>query len=115
MTREELRIKWEMHIKMFRTSGEKAVPWCEANQVSRKQLYIWMKRFDASATARTTFLPIQVTCDSQPVPLSLESLKPASSETLRIRIGAAVIEVQAGFEPGLLREVVRALEVDSVC
>lgn len=115
MTREELRIIWEMRIKMFRESGQKAIHWCEANQVNRQQLYIWMKRIDASATARMTFLPVHVNCESQPEPLSSEPLKLASSETLRIRIGAAVIEVQAGFEPGLLREVVRALEVDSVC
>jgi hypothetical protein len=110
MAREEIRMKWEARIAAFHASGEKATNWCKANQVNRRQLYSWMKKLDASSSAsaavkRASFIPVQVTPEAKPEP----------SNCLRIRIGAAVIEVDSGFQPALLREVVRALEADPVC
>jgi hypothetical protein len=108
MGRDEIRMKWETHIKAFRASGQKATHWCKANHINRRQLYAWMKKLDGSSSAppkRTAFIPVQVTPET----------KPGSSSCLRIRIGVAVIEVDAGFEPVLLRNVVRALEGDTLC
>lgn len=109
MNREEIRMQWESRIQAFHASGEKIAPWCKANQVNRQQLYAWMKKLDASHPSpslhQVTFIPVQMTTEALPT----------WSPCLRIRIGAAIIEVNAGLEPALLREVVRALEVDSVC
>jgi hypothetical protein len=110
MAREEIRMKWESRITAFRASGEKATNWCKANQVNRRQLYAWMKKLDASSSAptavtRALFIPVQVAPET----------KQELSACLRIRIGAAVIEVDTGFHPALLREVVRALEDDHLC
>lgn len=115
MNRAELQVEWESRIQKFRASGEKAIHWCKANQINRQQLHIWMKRLDATSRVRTTFLPVQMTNELKPEPLMSESSQPERSSCLRIRIGAAIIEVDAGFEPGLLREIVRALEADPVC
>lgn len=115
MNREELRAHWEARIQRFRSSGEKAKQWCTANQVNRRQLSVWMKRLDAASMSRTTFLPIELANEQMPELDLPEAAQPAPPGYLRIRIGTAVIEVEAGFEPGLLREVVRAMEVDPVC
>lgn len=108
MAREEIRMKWESRVAAFRASGERATDWCKANQVNRRQLYAWMKKLDTSLATtfvkRATFLPVQVNPEARPEP----------SGCIRVRIGAAVIEVDAGFHPPLLREVVRALE-DELC
>lgn len=108
MTREDVQKKWEAHIAAFRSSGERATKWCKVNQVDRRGLYTWMKRLSGSSTAAatakpTTFVKARVTPEPVPQP----------SACLRIRIGAAVIEVDAGFNPDLLRNVVQAL--DAVC
>jgi hypothetical protein len=65
-----------------------------------------MKRLSASSTSSiaakpTTFIKAKVTPEPEPEQYAC----------LRIRLGAAVIEVDAGFNPVLLREVVQALEV----
>ncbi|WP_171689496.1 IS66 family insertion sequence element accessory protein TnpA [Paenibacillus germinis] len=108
MARENVQKKWEAHIATFRSNGEKATKWCTANQVNRRQLYNWMKRLSGSSAASTvakstTFLSVEIAPEAEPE-------EPAS---LRIRLGAAVIEVEAGFNPALLRDVVRALQ--TVC
>jgi hypothetical protein len=109
MGREDIRAKWEARIQAFRASGQKATHWCEANQINRRQLYAWIKRLDpASSSARVKpakFIPVQVTPDA----------KLESPSSLRIRVGSAVIEVELGFEPALLREVVHALEAIPSC
>ncbi|MBN2982663.1 IS66 family insertion sequence element accessory protein TnpA [Cohnella algarum] len=104
MAREDVQKKWEERIAAFRSSGEKAARWCKANQVDRRGLYTWMKRLSGSSPAAVksaTFVKAHITPEPEATP----------SACLRIRIGAAVIEVDAGFNPTLLRDVVQALEV----
>lgn len=109
MGREEVRVKWEARIQAYLASGEKATHWCKANQINRRQLYAWIKRLDAAPSSPqvkpATFIPVQVTSDA----------RSAFSSSLRIRIGSAVIEVESGFEPVLLRKVVHALEQGPSC
>lgn len=112
MSNEEKRIEWEAHIKACWASGETVPRWCAIHHINRRQMYYWMRKLNAR---RTTFLPVQFMGEAEPESLALESVSPGLPNGLRIRIGTVVIEVDAGFEPGLLREVVRALEVDPVC
>ncbi|HUC90397.1 MAG TPA: hypothetical protein VMS09_00035 [Paenibacillus sp.] len=105
MAREDVQKKWEDRIAAFRSSGEKASRWCKANHVDRRGLYTWMKRLSASSNSSTaakptTFIKAKVTPEQEP----------KQSACLRIRLGEAVIEVDAGFNPALLRDVVQALE-----
>lgn len=109
MGREAIRMKWEARIQAFRASGQKATHWCNAKQINRRQLYAWIKRLDASSPSpsgnRTAFIPVHMTSE----------VKPEPSSSLRIRIGSAIIEVEAEFEPALLRKVVHALEAGPSC
>ncbi|WP_139787254.1 IS66 family insertion sequence element accessory protein TnpA [Cohnella massiliensis] len=107
MAREDVQKKWEARIAAFRSSGEKATRWCEANQVNRRQLYTWMKRLsdsptDTTAAKPTAFVKARITSEPE---------ANLSACPLRVRVGAAVIEVDAGFNPALLRDVSQALEV----
>lgn len=106
MARAEVQQKWEARVAAFRASGEKATSWCKANEVNRRQLYTWIKRLGGSsertgsASKPTPFVQVAVAPEAiaSPVP------------SIRIQIGAATIEVDAGFNAALLRDVVRALE-----
>lgn len=106
MARAEVQQKWETRVAAFRASGEKATSWCKTNEVNRRQLYSWIKRLSGSSERTvsggkpTPFVQVAVTstAEARPVP------------SIRIQIGAATIEVDAGFNAALLRDVVRALE-----
>jgi len=105
MVREDVRKKWEARIAAFRSSGEKATRWCNANHVDRRQLYAWMKRIDGAtapfaASSATNWLNVSVAPEE-------ESTEPAC---LSVKVGSATIEVHAGFEPALLRDVVQTLQ-----
>lgn len=109
MSREEIRVKWEARIHAFRASGERATHWCKANHINRRQFYAWIKRVDAAPSSShvkpATFIPVQVTSETKSVP----------SSRICIRIGAAVIELESGFDAALLRKIVHALEGDLSC
>jgi transposase-like protein len=64
--------------------------------VTTSTAYAWMRRSKVSDSPPPTFLEL-VTSG-------------ASGEALVVRIGGAVIEVRAGFDAGLLRAIVAALD-----
>jgi hypothetical protein len=109
MGSEKIRMKWETRIQAFRASGERATHWCKDNHINRRQLYTWLKRLDGTPSTSQVkpaiFIPVQVTSEMKAVP----------SNRLRVRIGSVVIEVESGFEPALLRQVIHALEGDLSC
>jgi hypothetical protein len=104
MAREDVQKKWEARVAAYRSSGEKATRWCNANRVDRRQLYSWMKRIDGATTQSaascvTNWLNVSVAPE--------EELKEPAC--LNVKVGSVTIEVRAGFEPALLRDVVQAL------
>jgi hypothetical protein len=105
MARADIRQKWEVRVAAFRSSGEKATRWCNANHVDRRQLYTWMKRIDgATAPSATSTTTAWLNVSVSPEEISNE---PAC---LTVKVGSATIEVRAGFQPALLRDVVQALQ-----
>ncbi|WP_209752112.1 IS66 family insertion sequence element accessory protein TnpA [Cohnella suwonensis] len=106
MARKDVRKKWEARVAAYRSSGEKATRWCTANQVDRRQLYTWMKRIDGASapTAVTSSSTAWLNVSVMPEEASNE---PAC---LTVKVGSATIEVRAGFQPVLLRDVVQTLQ-----
>ncbi|MDG0794272.1 hypothetical protein OMP38_28115 [Cohnella ginsengisoli] len=106
MARAEIQQKWETRVAAFRASGEKATSWCKANEVDRRQLYIWMKKLSGSSERTVSggnsipFLQVAVASEAKARP----------TPSIRIQLGLATIEVDAGFNAALLRDVVQALE-----
>lgn len=102
MTRAEVRKEWEARVSAFKASGQSVAAWCAANDEKPHLLWAWLRRF------RSTDVAV-------PVPskwISLEMDDPGSNSSrnvLHVRVGNAVIEIQPGFNPVLLAEVVRTL------
>lgn len=94
---------WTKRIAAYKASGLTMAAWCNANQVTLEQLKYWTRKLkhiassDPGSSAR--FIPVTVT-------ESGASLAPAS---LVIHVGPAIITLQKGFDPQLLREAVEAL------
>jgi hypothetical protein len=103
MNKSELRMEWEQRIANFLSSGQSASKWCAANEVSIHQFWYWKKRL------KTT----QNSVDDSPKWVSLEmddSIENPKSR-LVIRVGQASVEVDHGFDPKLLVDVVRTLQL----
>ncbi|MGG0174096.1 hypothetical protein ABEY25_28910 [Paenibacillus dokdonensis] len=68
-----------------------------------EQMKYWMRKFkkgNATATSSSkSFIPLT----------TIESISVTSPSLLVVRVGSASIELQSGFDPQLLREIVEAL------
>jgi hypothetical protein len=104
MDQEERRQLWQARVADYRQSGLRMKEWCVREGCTTDQLKYWLykraKKTSNVASPATTqrFIPVTLASVSLPVP------------SLQIHIGTARIEVIPGFDPELLREVVRALE-----
>ncbi|MEK4877003.1 MULTISPECIES: IS66 family insertion sequence element accessory protein TnpA [Paenibacillus] len=96
---EQRQYEWTERIRDYRASGLTMSAWCEAQGLTIHQLKYWLRKIDSSQphSFAPSFIPVTVS------PLS-------SPSSLTLRIGRTSLEVQAGFSPELLRQVVQALE-----
>jgi hypothetical protein len=104
--KDQLRQLWAARIADYRASGLTMSAWCTANQCTIHQLKYWLykaKNFMPSPSTDSTLRWV-------PLAVADRQLKSAISSSLTICIGQARIELQSGFDPRLLREVVQALE-----
>ena len=102
MTRAERREEWRARVAAFRASGQSMRAWCAAQGVKLHQLQYWLPRVapvEPPATRSAPWLPLAVQDQESPL----------GDNKLLVRVGPAVIEVQPGFDPGLLTAVVKAL------
>lgn len=97
---EQLREVWRKRITDYRASGQSGAAWCAAHQIKEHQFWYWTRQFpQAKRTSSPRFLPISVG-ESHPTP---------AHTSLLIRVGAAAIEVQPGYDPQFLRQLVQTL------
>ncbi|NMP25189.1 IS66 family insertion sequence element accessory protein TnpA [Sulfobacillus harzensis] len=96
--REELRQLWAGLVAEFRASGLGQAQWARQNGYKVRHLQYWLRKFPATdAAASETMAWVPVVPDREATP------------SLVVRVGSAAIEVPPGFDPGLLRAVVRTL------
>jgi len=101
-----LRASWEKRISEQESSGLSRMAWCAQEGISYHKYRYWRERLVGKQ-------PVKATTE-QAIPTWLK-LSPASklpvpaSDGLVVRIGEATLELQRGFDPELLREIVRAL------
>lgn len=92
----EQPIDWNEHIEQFQASGQSAAAWCRENNIKVHQLRYRLHRANNKENRTgTSWLPLPPDEPNRPA--------------LLIKVGAAAIEVTPGFDPALLRAVVRAL------
>lgn len=105
MTRTES--KWAERVADWRASGQSGADYARGREFKPSTLYWWSSRIgrdDVRGTERegSTRAPsvrmVRVVAVSKP-----------STSGVTVRIGAAHVDVRAGFDATLLREVVRAL------
>lgn len=100
MTNAERRNQWETRVAEYRASGESVPAWCAANEIEPSSMRYWLRKFRSEQSANT----------SSPQWLSVEVNDSIDAkDNLHIRVGKVVIEVQPGFDPALLIDVVRTL------
>jgi hypothetical protein len=102
-TKEELRQQWATRVSEYHASGLTLKAWCAAHDCTVDQMKYWLYKSKQHASSTlsesapaTRFLPLAVVDKTKREPLVLY-------------IGPAKIELHAGFDSKLLREVVYAL------
>lgn len=118
MVSTEILEMWRNRLDSFANSRLSPREWCELNDVVLHQFYYWRKRLTKLAHAEdlehqwlTVDLRDTPSADSHPViyPDTISHITISAPAGLNIRIADAVIELQHGFDPALLRSAVQAL------
>ncbi|WP_010280026.1 IS66 family insertion sequence element accessory protein TnpA [Paenibacillus senegalensis] len=99
MNKNEKANYWREQVSEYRASGLTMKAWCEKHHIASGQMKYWIRKLGLRQRSRRAAAPnwIEVT----PVP--------ASASSLIVRVGAAEIEVAAGFDTALLKQVVQTL------
>ena len=105
MNKQQRLQDWTTRVTDFKNSGLTMSAWCKAHNQTIHQLKYWLRKLNpisSSTPSSATWLPLTIA--SHPAESS-------SSSSFLVRVGHAGIEVKTGFNPELLREIVRALEL----
>lgn len=88
---------WNERIEEFLTSGQSRRAWCQANGMSAQQLGYWLRKSQSSEERSASDRWV-----------SMEATSSASSG-ITLRIGDVTLDVERGFDPRVLTDVVLAL------
>lgn len=105
MTNKERRLQeWMTRIADYRASGLTMAAWCLAHSFSNEQLKYWIRKTKTTSPSSLSpqFVPLTTTDED------------SSVSSLVVHIRKARIELRAGFNPQILREIVQALD-DAPC
>ena len=99
---EQKRTFWKQHIESWQETGLTQVEYCRQHNLKHHQLVYWKKRFLKTET------------DVSFVPLKLEDLldippQPACASLCLVINNHFKIEIRAGFDAQLLRQLIFAL------
>ena len=109
VAREVRLSKWSEIVREQKASGQSIHAWCAANRVDKQRYYYWQRQLR------------EVACESlvlQPEPLSVHAptftevslpTDIASTGTITVRIGEAVIEIAGDASPSAIEAIMRAL------
>ena len=113
MTHAKSRSLWQSRVAEYESSGLTMRAWCERNGFRDGQLRYWLKRArDARKGRSQSWACVDLVDDG--VCSSRETGASVTGDAqVSIRVGAATIEVQPGFDSALLSEVLRV--VTSTC
>ena len=99
-----LQAVWVQRLAKMKSSGMSGMAWCAQEGISYHQFRYWRDRIGC---------PAKVAAQTMPTWLELSPASelpiPSASDNLVVRIGEATVELRRGFDPELLREIMRAL------
>ena len=94
--------EWRRRLESFVPGETRVREWCQREGVSEYQLHYWRRRVAANPR-EGGWLCVDVV----PAPAAM------SGGGVSVHVGGASIQVQSGFDPAMLRAVVRALQAPS--
>jgi hypothetical protein len=94
MISDARRADWQRLLAEQQASGMSVTAWCFQQDIREQTFYNWRKRLAATAPP-SQWLALAPT--------------PAAGHELTLQVGPVAITVNAGFDPHLLADVVRAL------
>ena len=90
---------WEDRIKDYENSGLTMNAWCEKNNIKIHQLHYWRRKFKNFKQEKL-----------QLVPLNLDLTRNNTiNDSVKIQVGKLSLEVHTGFNPTLLKDVMKVL------
>jgi hypothetical protein len=99
---EQKRSYWKQQIEQWQQTGLSQAEYCRRNNLKHHQLVYWKKRY-LKAETEVSFVPVQLET-------LLDIPAPADQASLTVIIDNQFkVEIAAGFDPQLLRQVVTAL------
>ena len=99
---EQKRSYWKQHIDSWQETGLTQTEYCRRNNLKHHQLVYWKKRFLKSETD-VSFVPIKLED-------FLEIPAPSDSASISLVVNNHLkIEIKAGFDAQLLRQLIFAL------
>lgn len=98
---EKYQKLWEDRVKDFENSDLTMKSWCEANKVKTHQLHYWKKKFKSNKGKKQYNL----------VKVDLNQVQNQTTEesSIQLQVGSVVLDVKSGFNPTLLKDVVKVL------
>ena len=92
---------WCAIIAAYKTSGQSQTEWCRINNIALSNFRYWLQKEQKEATTPTE--------TSEWLTLSVSEQEPNQNRHLTLQIGPVRIEVNPGFDPKQLSEVVKIL------
>ena len=102
MIKENSLKTWEEKINQFKQSGQNQTVWCKEKGINLRTFNKWYNKFKNQAPANQAAQGVQNW-------IPLEIVEKTSNLPLNIKVGKVVIEVNEGFNPKLLSDVVKVL------
>ena len=105
MTKTQLQKEWEDRIAAYQASGLSVREWCAAHGVKPNRLWYWLRRNKNQAAS-----PVKTSKTPQWLPVEVSEQMPGNqNNAVLIRIGQASVEVNPGFDPAMLSEIIHIL------
>jgi hypothetical protein len=99
---EQKRTYWKQHIDSWQETGLTQAEYCRRHSLKHYQMVYWKKRFSKTQT-EVSFVPLELEDLLDIVP------KPDRAALCLVVNRHFKVEIRAGFDPQLLRQVIFAL------
>ena len=102
MNRKQNRQMWNEVVATQKKSGQTQNKWCKENNVNIHTFRYWVGRLNRTAQIEPSSAPIWAA-------VTPESIRQPSTSLLKVVLGNVTIEIEKGFDAGLLKDVIKAL------
>lgn len=105
MNKRKTKTEWKELVTAYKSSGQTAKLWCQANNLSLDALKYWIRMFNKENATQKVFTASKKWVEANP--LDVEHI--AENKFLEITIGKACIRLTSDFDSQLFSDVVKTL------